>query len=529
MTSTTERDLRILVLAPTGRDTDLLADVLSRENIVSLPVADLSGLCRELRGEAGAAIVAQEALSPDGYQEFEKTLRDQPTWSDIPVIILLAERSAILPHQDPLRSLQHVASITLLERPVRTMTLVTTAKSALRARRRQFEVLEQIRQREAAEAALREEVARKNRFLSMLAHELRNPLAPIQTALNLFEMSPELEPNVMREAHEIIATQVKHLSRLVDDLMEVARLSRGRVSIRHERIDLARLLHQAVRNHRQRFQSMEQHLEIEIPDRPLWLLGDDTRLMQIFDNLLSNARKFTGPGGWISVRLLADNDRSALVRIRDSGVGIPQHLLPYIFEPFSQADTSLDRPHGGLGLGLSIVKSLVELHGGTIEARSEGPDKGAEFELTLPLAPELTPVQDLLAALKPAALKGRQILLVEDHPGAGRTMQLLLQSCGAQVRIATDGLEGVRVAEEARPDLIICDIGLPKLDGYGVARRLRGSETTRHLPLIALSGYDSQGDVRKSMEAGFDAHLVKPADSVALLATIENYLNAPGR
>jgi CheY-like chemotaxis protein/two-component sensor histidine kinase len=310
----------------------------------------------------------------------------------------------------------------------------------------------------------------------------------------------------------MLERQVRHLARLVDDLLDVSRISRGKVQLRTERLDLARHARTAAEDRRPVLERAGLVLAVETPETPVWVSGDPTRLAQIVNNLLDNSAKFSDGGGNVTVRVAADPDqRRAILSVRDEGVGIEPQMLPRLFDVFAQADRSLDRSRGGLGLGLALVKGLTELHGGGARAFSEGPGRGAELVVWLPLAEEPAPVAPPTG--KPdVSAERRRVLVVEDSKDAAEALRVLLELHGHEVRVAHTGPQGVEAAKGWRPDVVLCDIGLPGLDGYGVARELRRHPTTARARLLALTGYGQEEDKRRSREAGFDHHLVKPAD-----------------
>ncbi|HEV8334923.1 MAG TPA: ATP-binding protein [Candidatus Polarisedimenticolia bacterium] len=367
-------------------------------------------------------------------------------------------------------------------------------------------------------ASLDESNRRKDRFLSMLAHELRNPLAPLQTAIHLLKLRGN-EPERVAEMQEVMGRQVKHLTHMVEDLLEVSRITHGKITLRRERVDLARLVRQSVEDHRALLEASGVSLEAEVPQVPLWVVGDPTRLAQVMSNLLDNAGKFTPAGGRVTVKLAAGDE--AVLTVCDTGIGIEPDVLPRIFESFTQADHSLDRPRRGLGLGLSVTKGLITLHEGSIEAESAGAGRGASFTVRLPREPELPALLERSHATR-AASKRLRVLVVEDNRDAAETLRLLLVACGYEVFVAYTGPDGVEAAGSTSPDIVLCDIGLPGMDGFGVAAALRQSPTTAHARLIAVTGYGQEEDRRRALEAGFDVHLVKPVDPEKLLS----HLNA---
>jgi PAS domain S-box-containing protein len=375
--------------------------------------------------------------------------------------------------------------------------------------------LEDELQRRVAELALADR--RKDEFLAMLAHELRNPLAPIKTSLHVLKLSPG-DWEVVEEVRDVIERQVGHMGRLIDDLLDVSRITQGKVKLKVERLDLGRLVREGVADHRREFEASRVALLAETPETPVWITGDATRLTQVVDNFLTNAQKFTNAGGSVRVAVAVADGRATL-SVRDDGIGIEPEMLPAIFDVFAQADKSLDRSRGGLGLGLAIVKGLVGLHGGTVAARSEGLGTGTEMVVVLPLEQEPPALARAPgAAARPAGR--RRVLVVEDNRDSAESLGLLLRLSGYEVRLAYTGDDGVAAAHEWRPDAVVCDIGLPGMDGFAVARLLRKDPATAGARLIAVTGYGREEDAEKARSAGFDDHLVKPADPDRLLAKL---------
>ncbi len=376
-------------------------------------------------------------------------------------------------------------------------------------------------QRKRAEVALQEANRQKDEFLAMLAHELRNPLSPIRNAVHVLRSLVPNEPRLER-AREMIERQVTHMTRLLDDLLDVSRIARGKVSLHQEVVDLAQLVRLAGEDYRATLDAIGLTLTLGLPARPMWVQADPTRLSQAVGNLLHNASKFTNPGGQVTVRLTMEADgRAAILSIRDTGIGMEPDILGRVFETFSQADHSLDRSRGGLGLGLALVKGLVELHGGTVQAFSAGLGAGSEFTIRLPLAP--APERPLaIPACKPAGQRSRRVLVIEDNIEVAESMKYLLEADGHQVVLAHTGRAGIETARQFRPEVVLCDIGLPGgMDGFGVARVMRNDAALSSACLIALTGYDREEDRRRAREAGFDMHLIKPVDPIALDQVLE--------
>ncbi|HEX9895063.1 MAG TPA: ATP-binding protein, partial [Gemmatimonadales bacterium] len=362
---------------------------------------------------------------------------------------------------------------------------------------------------------LRDADRRKDEFLATLAHELRNPLAPIRNALHIQRLAEGNRPAV-EQARAVMERQLEHLVRLIDDLLDVSRITRGKLELRIERVELTVAVQSAVEANRSLIQTNQHQLIISLPSEPLHLEADLTRLSQIFQNLLHNAVKYTPPGGKIWLTATRETGE-VIVRIRDTGVGIPAGMLGHVFEMFAQLDGSLERSQeGGLGIGLTLVKRLVEMHGGSVEARSEGVGLGSEFVVRLPVARRHTVEMAPQNGTSLRAPVPRRILVADDNRESAESLGLMLELMGNEVHIAHDGLETIALAEQVRPDVAVIDIGMPKLNGYDAARRMRSHSWGGDILLIALTGWGQQSDKLRSAEAGFDHHLVKPVDPAEL-------------
>ncbi len=378
--------------------------------------------------------------------------------------------------------------------------------------------------RRQAEERLEEASRRKDEFLAMLAHELRNPLAPIRNAVELIRLAAPTEHKV-RWAADVTDRQVRQLTRLVDELLDVARISQGKVVLQTQCLDLVALVSQCVDSQRHMLTGRHQSLTLSLPQHPLKIDGDATRLAQVVNNLLSNAIKYTPEGGAITVSVAhaaRHGGDTAVLEVSDNGIGIDADLLPHVFELFEQGKRALDRTQGGLGVGLTLVQRLVQLHGGEVVASSGGSGQGSRFRITLPClgdADDPVPVEPGAQRLPPAAV-GRRILVVDDNVDVVETTTMLLALSGHKVRSAKDGLQALHVATEFVPEVVLLDIGLPLMDGYEVARRLRQTPQTAGALLIALTGYGQQGDRQRGKDAGFDGHMLKPVDPHALARMI---------
>ena len=382
-----------------------------------------------------------------------------------------------------------------------------------------------ITEQKRAEAALREhavalaDVARqKDEFLAMLSHELRNPLAPIRTALELLRR-PGTQPDIAASAHDVIDRQVTHMARLLDDLFDVARITTGRVNLRMEPVTVQRVVADAIESAGHLIAARGHRLETSLPPETLTIRGDATRLVQVLVNLLDNAAKYTNEGGTIQLSVTAEGGSAAL-RVRDTGLGISARLLPKIFDLFTQDDRTLDRAQGGLGLGLTLVRRITELHGGRVEAHSEGRGRGSAFTVRLPLhMPDERGSTHATAATSPKS-RPLRCLLVEDNVDAARMLELSLTLEGYEVRLAFDGLSAIDAAAAFGPEVVVLDIGLPRMNGYDSARAIRQLPGLADVHIIAVTGYGQVADYEKSREAGVDAHLVKPVELDALLLTV---------
>jgi signal transduction histidine kinase/ActR/RegA family two-component response regulator len=495
---------RVLVLAPTGRDAVLASQLLSSMDVPSFTCADGAELFREIADGAGAVILADEALHPEMTSGLLRILRDQPPWSDLPLIVFTrgGESSE--------RVIENLVSgnATVLERPVRLSTLVSAVKAALRARRRQYEVRDLLQRQAEADR-------RKDEFLAMLGHELRNPLAGIRNALFVLEQAGTQEEKAQRQ-REIILRQVQHLVRMVDDLLDVSRVTLGKIILKQRPVDLREVAERCLTELGMASLARSNGLELEVHTEPVVVQGDPVRLEQVFCNLLQNAIKYTSRGGRLSLGVEAEGDE-AVVRVRDTGIGISPEALQTIFEPFTQVESSRHHSEGGLGLGLPLVRSLIELHGGRVEARSEGPGRGSEFIVRLPRTEKKAKAAVLRQRPRvPEPATRLHVLVVEDNLDGRESLRDLLEIWGHRVSLAESGPVGVEMAFSLRPDVALIDIGLPGIDGNEVARRIRSILGEEAISLIAMTGYGQPEDRRRALQAGFDFYLIKPVDPAVL-------------
>jgi len=465
-------------------------------------VEDATSLYQALEANCGALFLAEEACSPDVLSALETWLGAQPEWSDLPVLLWpVAMREArerpVLPRANWLPLCSSGSD----------EELVASVKFALWAREAQLRVRDLARERD-------EETARRDEFLAMLGHELRNPLAAIRYASELLDVLDEGEGT--RAPRGVIARQTRHLARLVDDLLDVARVTRGKITLDSSPLDLNEVARKSLHSLEQTHPTQNYTIELSPHSEPLPVRGDAVRLEQVFANLLFNALKYTPSGGTIQICLEREDDHARVV-VQDSGMGMDKATLPHVFDLFSQGAQSIDRSRGGLGIGLTLVRGLVELHGGRVQAHSDGPGRGSTFEVHLPLhAPEPVPAPASPDTAIPGA---RTILVIEDNDDARQLFCLLLRRGGHRVEEADDGKKGLQRLLELRPDIAFVDVGLPELSGYEVARHAR-EIVGEAMRLVAITGYGQPEDAQQAREAGFDQHLVKPVSPEQVRAAI---------
>jgi signal transduction histidine kinase len=498
------RDSRVLLLPLTNRDAKTSQEVLQKAGIEVEICETFDSLLDELALGAAVIAVAEERMSSADSTRLADVLRAQPAWSDLPVLLLTRWGADSETARNAVRTLGNVA---LLERPVRITTLVSAFRTALRARQRQYQIRGHLDERERAAEVLRALDQRKDEFLATLGHELRNPLAPLLTGLQLLRLSGDDRQTVER-VRATMDRQVAHLIRLVDDLLEISRITRGIIDIRRGPIDLGTLLRTALDTTRGTIEAAGHELSVSIPSEPIAIEGDSVRLTQVFANLLTNAAKYTNRGGRIEVSARRVGEQ-AVVRVRDNGIGIQPKHLDSVFEMFMQVDRSSRHSQGGLGIGLTLARSLVAMHGGQINAHSAGPGKGSEFVVTLPALARSEVTQQAEPA--PARLPARRVLVVDDNRDAADTLSTLLRTLGVTVDVAYSGRAALDAVGTFAPDTVLLDIGMPDMDGYETSRRIR-ARYPNELQLVALTGWGQDEDLRQSRAAGFDHHLVKPPD-----------------
>lgn len=375
-------------------------------------------------------------------------------------------------------------------------------------------ILRDITERKRAEEQLADANRRKDEFLAMLAHELRNPLAPIQNVLHIFKQEGDTKQH-LKEATGMVERALGRIVRIVDDLLDISRITRGKISLRKERLTLQTAVQNAVESVRPFIDSRKHALSVSLPSEAVWLEADPVRIEQVIVNLLNNAAKYTEPGG--EIRVTAERlGNDCILKVKDTGIGIKEDMLPRIFELFVQADKSLDRSEGGLGIGLTLVKRLVEMHGGAVEAFSAGVGQGSEFTVRLVCVPEVVGLKPESAPPQRQQAKPRRVLVVDDNVDTAESLAMLLRLMGHEVAVEYSGPKALQAVVSGKPEVVLMDIGLPGMDGYQVAERIRQHSELGNVLLIAISGYGQEADRERSRTAGFDHHLVKPVDPAKL-------------
>lgn len=458
--------------------------------------------------EAGAAVVLlnDTALRRENIRSFIDAIQRQPAWSNIPLVVVCAdERSGWL-------NKHGITNATVLRQPVYVETLLSVVRSAIASRRKQYEVRDLLSEQSRTQNELRLADRRKNEFLATLAHELRNPISPIKNALDLLDIADAAMEDE-RELRQIMQRQVNQLARIVDDLLDVSRITRGRIKLDRKVFDLREAMTAAVESSSPFIERSEQTLTVDVPENPIYVDGDSSRLAQCIANLLNNAAKYTPKGGSIGLQVCRSSGMVEL-SVRDNGIGIASEHIESVFELFRQHDIDQERGQAGLGIGLSLVRRLLDLHAGTIEVHSDGVGQGSVFKIRLPAA--MPPSSGLTSATGDSARntsgKKYQVLVVEDMRAIRYVLKRLLEAMGHEVVLAEDGVEGLEKAQLLQPDIIMSDISMPRLNGLQLAKRLRTDRAFDHTTLVAMTGYGRSEDRDQAIEAGFNEHLTKPVD-----------------
>jgi signal transduction histidine kinase len=495
----------VRVVSPSEGDAELALGFLREQGLDGAGCATLMQAAALLDESTGCLVIVEEALVAEELPTLREALVRLPPWADMPLVIVGRDAgalSAVIAHAFP-----QSGNVTLLGRPLAPATLVSAVQMALRASARQREVGELLAAREDA-------LHRRDEFMAMLAHELRNPLAPMRNALQIMRLREIKDPLVLESAG-ILERQVAHIVRLVDDLMDVARLERGKVMLQSARVDLNRVVAAALETCLPQAQARGHRLAVQFAPGALPVDADTVRLEQIICNLVTNALKFTVEPGEIRVETSAEG-AGAFVAVQDPGIGFEPGAAAQLFAPFLQVNPTLARSAGGLGIGLTIVQRLTELHGGSVSASSEGPGKGARFVVRLPLAAGLPVEAEVPAASPRKPARPLRVVVIEDNDDIRDSLRTLLTLWGHEVRTAADGKRGLDLVRAAPPDVALVDIGLPGVSGYEVAQLIRQRFAARRIRLIAVTGYGQASDRERAFAAGFDAHLVKPVAADAL-------------
>jgi signal transduction histidine kinase/ActR/RegA family two-component response regulator len=518
---------RVVVVPPTRRDGEVTLAILGRAGIDCELAPDVGAAATLVMRGIGALILTDVSLVAPEMLHMVQALAAQPAWSNLPVLALCREGS-----QSPAVThlLQGMTNVTVLDRPSSARAICSAVRACLRGRRWQYQIRDQIGELQQVENALRRADRRKDEFIATLAHELRNPLAPLRTGLHLMRRLPPGDEKVTR-VQAMMERQLTMLVKLIDELLDVSRIATGKIVLQYERLDMRDVLRGAVESCEPLLQAAGHQLALKLPDRPLWIMGDAARLAQAVSNLLNNAAKYTPNGGHIELAL-AKSRGDVVVSVSDDGLGIPPQLLDRVFDMFAQVNRTLDRSQGGLGIGLSLVRSVVALHGGSVNARSAGPGQGSCFTLRIPAGGRMRPTELAPDAGQPAAVSGPaarrlRVLVVDDNIDAADSLAALVQAIGHEVRVAYGGAAGLKEAADFLPEAIFCDLGMPGVNGLELAGRLRADSRFDGTSLIAVTGWGGDDDKERTRGAGFDEHLTKPAGPDNLGALLARLANQP--
>ncbi len=497
-------DSKVAIYAPTGKDARLIEQVLGRSGIDCHVCANAAEVLDLINKGVGAVLLVDEVLNGPLFQPLTYYLSHQPAWSDLPILVL-SHGGRDSPQL--MEIYIQLGSVTLLERPLRSFTLESAVKAALRARIRQY--------------AMRDIDKRKDEFLAMLAHELRNPLAPISAASDLLKF-PNLSREKIIQTSEIISRQVEHMTGLIDDLLDVSRVSRGLVTLENRVLDAKSMVANAIEQVRPLINKRRQKLTLDHSTDSAYINGDQKRLVQILSNVLNNASKYTPEYGGIILSTEV-NDAEIIFTVSDNGIGIPAEIIDHIFEMFAQAHQTPDRTQGGLGIGLALVKNLIELHNGKITAQSEGLGKGSRFQMTLPRYFPLDEISTTHLVAPDQSAVALRLLIVDDNVDAATALGIFLELSGHQVQVVHSAAAALKaVADADQIDACLLDIGLPDMNGNDLAKHLRSIPITSKTILIAITGYGQDADRLKTREAGFDYHQVKPVEMEKLLGILSS-------
>jgi signal transduction histidine kinase/ActR/RegA family two-component response regulator len=513
--------LRILIVAPVGRDAQAIAELLQSHGHLAEVCSGLREAVFQVERGAGALLLTEDSLEREQVAALLPRLDQQPAWSELPVVILATAGERAAERLD--RIAAAAGGITVLERPLGAATLLRSIEVALSSRRRQYQVRDLLAAQQTREtalrdseerlqlaiAALRDADRRKDAFLATLSHELRNPLAPIRNAAEVLA-SPRLTPMQLRWTQSVIQRQAAHMSSLLDDLLELTRITQGKLQLRKRACSIRSIVEAAVETARPLLEKKRHDLHVRVPEDIPPFIADPVRLAQAVSNLLTNAAKYTDAGGRIEVS--ARLDEHLTIAVQDNGIGIRAEQLKDLFTMFSQIPSAIGRSEGGLGVGLALVKGLAELHGGTVEAQSDGAGTGSRFLIALPF--ERAPESELTAQKRLAVTTfGKlRVLIADDNRDAADSLAMLLSMDGYELRTVYGGRDAICAAETFRPDVALLDIGMPEVDGYAAANAIRHQRGGVDTYLVAITGWGQQEDKRRALEAGFVTHLTKPVD-----------------
>jgi signal transduction histidine kinase/CheY-like chemotaxis protein len=519
---------RVLILAPIGRDAALSCAILREAGFDAAVCARMEELVAAVTDDAGALLVAEEALTPAALKTLVDALDHQPAWSDVPLIVLAGGEFSTSSLR-PLNVLGPIRNVTILERPVRRLIMTRTVAIALRSRRRQLELRAYIEER--ADLLRREQLANrmKDEFLMTVSHELRTPLTAIYGWARML-VTGQIRDDQRQRAIEIIERNAQAQTQLVNDLLDVSRAISGKVRLAVGAVDLNQVITAAIDSMQPAADAKGIRLEVLTAPHAGAVVGDRERLQQVVWNLVANAIKFTAPGGRVEARL-ETRDSQAEIVVSDTGVGIDEKFLPYVFDRFRQGDAGTTRQHGGLGLGLAIVRHLVELHGGTVRVESPGPGQGTTFRVLLPLAvPREAGLDSVRAGREQAAaaadsgrqLHGARILIVDDEPQARELFSTIVENAGGEVRLAASARDATSILRTWWPDVLLSDIEMPHEDGYVLMEQVNAMERRdrRRIVAIAVTAHSRPEDRIRALEAGFQWHLPKPVEPSELLVVV---------
>lgn len=516
MPSRTRDEQRLLMVAASKRDQTHATRLFHEDSIETDSCRTVEELVDAIEVGAGAVLLSDAALRRDHILPFLDYLARQPPWSDLPVILVTSEERPGWFHK------QGLLNVSILRQPVHLDTLLSVARSALKSRERQYQVRDLIAEQEETQQELRRMDRRKDEFLATVAHEIRNPISPIRSALDLMQLSGgslENEPELI----EIMNRQVRQLTRIVDDMLDVSRVAAGKLRLIQETIDLREPVWAGIESSRPFIEQSQQTLEVDLGKMPIYVTGDASRLVQCVVNLLNNAAKYTPEGGQITVTAKTASGMAAL-SVRDTGIGLASDQIDSVFELFQQHDVDRERGQAGMGIGLTLVQRLINLHGGLVEVHSDGIDKGAEFTIRLPTIARTHELNSRESRdKKPNKVSSFNILLVEDTRAIRILTQRLLEAMGHQVSVAEDGGEGLEKAIELIPDVVLSDVSMPRMDGLQLAKKLRADRKFDSTLLVALSGFGRSDDLQQALAAGFNRHLTKPVDAAMLAEMLAEF------